>query len=349
MGESDLKHYNTGEIIKIIDGYKQLNENGRMGAFLSRVSGCRKCEGLPIEKRPLNRIVNSIDLTVDSSKEAERIEELYKDFALKFERKRYEPIDHFKQVEGGDAGFYQYVMNNFWPENTGLSIGVNGWTDASLLHSRTKPEIMLVGADWYPLRSQSTFLTEKDDDTFRNPGKFLSKLYPDLEADQRKKAWDVLLADYGIYFTNAMLCYRPQSGKVGNRNIAPESFHYCQMHLEEQIRIIKPKLIITWGLQPALSIIRYISSQKKESEIALKFRELVTSGFKFSKLGKMGLASPFQIQAEWGEFHFHPLCHPSMPNRWGKQDGTFLDYISLRKWLAERNMTQIQGHADKKN
>lgn len=328
--------YSKDEIIKIIEGYKKLNEDGQMQEFMGQAIQCRKCQGLPVEKRPFNRILNNLDLNADPLIEANKITEAYKAFQTKYDREFYEPIRFFDQFEGKDEELYKYVMDEQWSANRGLSIGVCGWTDATIFHSKPNPGIMIVGADWYPLRSQTAFIIERDDYSLLNPTKFLGKLFPGMGNEERSKKWEDILKRAGVYFTNAMLCYRPQTSKVGNQNIAPESFSYCQGHLEAQIRIIKPKLIITWGLQPALSMLRYISKQSSGDETARKLKELISSGFKFRKLGDFKDKSPFKIKSEWGEFHFHPLCHPSMPNRWGKQpDGSFLDYTNLRNWLGE--------------
>ncbi len=345
----DLKYYSHDEIISIINKYKNHENLTGMEAFLKKAASCRKCETLAdesqedddrrFERVPLNRLVSPIDFNVTSSDLAIAIENHYKNFRNFFNRKYYEPISNFEILEGSNAEFHDYVMNRFFPERQGLSIGVCGWTDASMLRSKEKPEIMIIGADWYPLRSQPTFLIERDDESFLNPGGFLRKLLPAIPHEQFAEAWKDLLSKHGVYFTNAMLCYRPQSAKVGNRNIAPESFLYCQEHLEAQIRIISPKLIITWGLQPALSMLRYVSKLSSENDTTIKLKRLFTDGFKFRKLAEVGFSAPFKLMAEWGEFHFHPLCHPSMPNRWGKDaNGLFHDYADLKKWLVEKNM-----------
>jgi len=336
--EKKINLYTKDQIIKIIEGYKELNKYRQMQEFLDQAKKCRKCQGLPVEKRPFNRILNNLDLNADIQIEANKITDFYKAFQTKYGREFYEPVKFFDQFEGKNEEFYKYIMDEQWSENRGLSIGVCGWTDATIFHSKPNPEIMIVGADWYPLRSQAAFIIERDDYSLLNPTKFLGKLFPGMEHEERSKKWEDMLKKVGVYFTNAMLCYRPQTSKVGNQNIASESFLYCQDHLESQIRIVKPKLIITWGLQPALSILRFIDQQTAGKNIPKELQELLSSNFKFKELKKLEDMTPIKIQAPWGgDVYIHILCHPSMPNRWGKlDDNTFLDYSNLRKWLGEK-------------
>jgi hypothetical protein len=340
--ETTKINYGKEDIVKIILGYQKLGGDGRFREFLNKVKKCDLCDNDDIlySKRPLNRIVNNLDLNAKPEGEAEKILQRYESFQKRFDRK---PLSRFGEAEEirkldtvSDREFYEFVMKNNWPDDMGLSIGVCGWTDASMLLSKPNPEIMIIGADWYPLRSQSTFLTEREDHVLLNHMKFLSKLFPDKNNGERIEAWKTLFLKAGIYFTNAMLCYRPQTDKVGNQNIAPQSFLNCQEHLESQIKIIKPKLIITWGLQPALSILRYMAEQAAGSDISKELQELISGNFKFKELAKLNEMTPLKIPAPWGgDVYIHILCHPSMPNRWGKQpDGTFLDYSNLRKWLG---------------
>lgn len=59
------------------------------------------------------------------------------------------------------------------------------------------------------------------------------------------------LTELGVYFTNAMLCFRGGSAKVGNTSISSQSFEARNGFLWEQIRLVKPQLVITWGADAA--------------------------------------------------------------------------------------------------
>lgn len=335
IGQSDL--YEKNKVVSIIEGYQSLNYNGAMQSFLYKASSCRKCEGLPINVRPINRLVNELHLDRKPGEEADKIIQSYDIFKKHFMRQPYSVIDKFNQCKESidDEQFYQEVMVDPWPIDGGLSIGVCGWTDASILLSKGKHEIMIVAADWYPMRSQNTFLIEREDSIFLKQKVFPNKLFSGIPQEEKTEKWKNLLSKAGIYFTNAMLCYRPQTDKVGQKNISVKSFEYCQNHLKDQINIVKPKLIVTWGVQPAISTFNALSeiAQNKNSTDIIK--KTFFSPFQLTKLGTHPEKPPFKIHAEWGDVWFHPICHPSMPqNRWGKQSiGQYLDYGNLGNWI----------------
>jgi hypothetical protein len=328
--------YEKNEVVSIIEGYKSLNYDGAMQSFLHKASSCRKCEELPIKVRPINRLVNELHLDRTPEDEADEIIQRYDIFKKRFIRQPYNVIDEFNQYKENidDEKFYQEVMGNRWLINGGLSIGVCGWTDASILLSKGKHEIMIIAADWYPMRSQTTFIIEREDFIFRNQKNFPNKLFPGIQQEEKTEKWNDLLSKAGVYFTNAMLCYRPQTAKVGQTNISAKSFEFCQNLLKDQINIVKPKLIVTWGIQPAISAFNAlleIAQNKTTTEI---IKKTFFSPFQLTKLGAHPELPPFRIPVEWGEVLLHPICHPSMPNRWGKQgNGQYLDYGRLQDWI----------------
>ena len=112
--------------------------------------------------------------------------------------------------------------------------------------------------------------------------------------------WDELSQKAGIYFTNAMLCYRPGMSTRGTINISQRSFENCRKWLKIQIEIIKPELIITWGRQATLSVSHILSQKASVQSDRVKLDNIFSDGFKFSKLGKLkeNEQPPFRIKIE---------------------------------------------------
>jgi len=328
--------YSTDEIVSIIKGYRSLNSSGLMKKFIQSASSCSDCNKLP-KKIPINRLVNVLEFDNTPEEEAEKIKQRYIHFKKIFERQKYSPLKkelftHYAD----DKQFYEYVMGDQWPIEGGLSIGVCGWTDASILLSKGKHEIMIVAADWYPLLSQTSFIIEREDTRFLKYTKFTNKLFSGTQPKERNEKWEKLILQAGVYFTNAMLCYRPRIEKIKQNNISEKSFENCQSFLKDQIQIVKPKIIITWGVQPAISAMNALSELTKSRAITDSIKKTFFSPFQITKLGDLPNGPPFRIPVDWQGVLFHPLCHPAMPNRWGKQGpNQCLDYEKLKKLIKD--------------
>lgn len=330
---NDKIHFFGPTLVQIIQKYGALGQKGEMAEFLARAKNCKECEKkiTSYKKRPLNRLVNDLDLR-DPEKEAERIVKRYEHFNDFFGREPLGRITKKGLTDLEEEVFYDSVMKKkeCWPNDMSLSIGVCGWTDAGLfLHkSQFPPKIMIVASDWYPLLAQDTFLIEREDSKLLGSG--FAKL---LFSERASEEWSELLEKAGVYFTNAMLCYRPGKDKTGSTNLSMRSFNNCRGFLEAQIKIVKPDLLISWGVQATSSIFKILAKYAPDSMTANKlecysanpFKEIKTSSDEF----------PLQFKIGDNSLHFHPLYHPSSRRcHWGEKTGKiFQDYSKLKDWI----------------
>jgi uracil-DNA glycosylase len=269
--------YSDEEIEEIVIGYQSINKDNKYSDFLKQVSQCDKCMNNPKIKDikiPINKVANPLKLEKDS---AELTKEIKKNY------------DEFNKATGNtldskslsDDQVNKLKNDKSYLKDFGFSIGLCGWTDTGMLGLKgKKPQIMFVGKDWYPLSGQESFICEKSI--------ILQRACKHAEIDYNKD-----LIKRGIYFTNAMLCYRGGSAKKGNTNISQSSFENCNHFLIQQIEMIKPKIIISFGIEAA-----------KYCCLALKLDAKNLSGITdVTKLNANDL--PIKV----GEISFFPLHH----------------------------------------
>lgn len=127
------------------------------------------------------------------------------------------------------------------------------WTD---WFNRLDSKIMIVGQDWGPYDDMKKFnnLLKKDKSNWKeiieleksNTKKLLENYIK--ESSNRKYSLD------DIFITNAIMCARQGNSYRGNNIELKKSTINCSKHLISQIEIIKPKVILTLGYYPLISL-----------------------------------------------------------------------------------------------
>ena len=127
------------------------------------------------------------------------------------------------------------------------------WTD---WFNRLNSKIMIVGQDWGPYDDMKKFnnLLKKDKSNWKeiieleksNTKKLLENYIK--ESSNRKYSLD------DIFITNAIMCARQGNSYRGNNIELKKSTINCSKHLISQIEIIKPKVILTLGYYPLMSL-----------------------------------------------------------------------------------------------
>ena len=127
------------------------------------------------------------------------------------------------------------------------------WTD---WFNRLDSKIMIVGQDWGPYDDMKKFnnLLKKDKSNWKeiieseksNTKKLLENYIK--ESSNRKYSLD------DIFITNAIMCARQGNSYRGNNIELKKSTINCSKHLISQIEIIKPKVILTLGYYPIMSL-----------------------------------------------------------------------------------------------
>ncbi len=127
------------------------------------------------------------------------------------------------------------------------------WTD---WFNRLNSDIMIIGQDWGPYNDMKKFynllnadksnwkelIESEKSSTIRMLKNFIS------ESSNKKYSLD------NIYITNAIMCARQGENYRGNNIDLKKSTLNCSKYLLRQIEIVKPKVILTLGYFPLLSI-----------------------------------------------------------------------------------------------
>lgn len=114
-----------------------------------------------------------------------------------------------------------------------------------------------------------------------------------------------------IYFAAVCRCFPGKTVTSGDRVPAPDEIRNCSSWMDEEIEILRPRLIIPVG---RLAIAQFIECTKLERVIGRKFR----------------------VRRAGHTFDLIPLPHPSGASPWHK--------ISPGKQLTERAMRQVARH-----
>ena len=114
-----------------------------------------------------------------------------------------------------------------------------------------------------------------------------------------------------IYFAAVCRCYPGKTIAGGDRVPAPDEIRSCSSWMDDEINILRPRLVIPIG---KLAIAQFIDCTKLESAVGRKFR----------------------VQRAGRQFDLIPLPHPSGASPWHK--------LSPGKELLEKAMRKIAGH-----
>lgn len=135
------------------------------------------------------------------------------------------------------------------------------WTD---WYNRLDSKIMIIGQDWGPLEEMKKFhewyLLEKSKQNWKEvikKEKSLTKKILTNYLIESANSFNYLITKEvldKIYFTNAILCARKGNNYRSDNIKLKESTLDCSNYLKHQIEIVKPKVILTLGYYPILSL-----------------------------------------------------------------------------------------------
>lgn len=162
------------------------------------------------------------------------------------------------------------------------------WTD---WFNRLDSKIMIIGQDWGPYSDMKKFNNLLDNN------KSNWKEIIELEKSNTKKILENYIKESSngryllddIFITNAIMCARQGNSYRGNNIDLKKSTINCSEYLHNQIEIVKPKVILTLGYYPLMSLSK-------------------TLDFKIDKTLKENIKNYPEIKID--DFVIIPLYHP---------------------------------------
>lgn len=311
------------EIVRVFEGHEALDRcsNGTYGEFLRRAARCNRCANdveIPSSQQPIPLLCGTIG---DRAR--------YRDGYLAIEPYRRGGASLRINPENGVGPLAEFLDTHGL---SGLSVGHCGWADltARLRGAQLGEGVdtLILGADWYPLTACSNFLLDRyheDDHTLANFVRALRREAPSLPVELGE-----LFRRCRIYLGNTLLCYRTGWNKKGEENLSRRSFDHCRDHLERHVDALAPRLIVTFGREPARSVAHLVEGKTvKARDVLAKLRHEPQLK-KHMEAFYAGETEPRGIPCSrhGRDVTYVPLCHPSMPNRYAD------DYRALAR-LAE--------------
>lgn len=156
------------------------------------------------------------------------------------------------------------------------------WTD---WFNRLDSKIMIIGQDWGPY-SDMKMLNEL---YMLNPNKENWKYLMEQEKSNTKKQLEYYIRESSnntysldnVFITNAIMCARKGSNYRGNNIDLKVSTNNCSKYLVKQIEIVKPKVILTLGYYPILSLSKSYNFkiEKNLKETIIKYPEIKVNDY----------------------------------------------------------------------
>lgn len=323
------------EIDRVFDGHEALDRcsNGKYSLFLREAARCTRCAGdadIPLTQQPIPLLCGTLG---DRAK--------YRGAHIALQDFRRGGASLRVNPENGVKHLTEFLDAH---DLSGLSIGHCGWADLTARLRGTQlgegVDVMVLGADWYPITSCSNFLLDRyheNDHTLANFVRELRKQAPTLPRDLGE-----LFRQYRIYLGNTLLCYRTGWNKKGESNLSRRSFDHCRDHLSRHVDALAPRVIVTFGKEPARSIAHLVEGSTREAlkVLAELRRTPQLKKHMESYYRAAGYERGIPCLRNGRDVVYLPLCHPSMPNRYEN------DYRALARQLIllrQLDRTQTGG------
>ena len=134
------------------------------------------------------------------------------------------------------------------------------WTD---WYNRLDSKIMIIGQDWGPYND----MKQLNEQYINNPDQENWKFLIEQEKSNTKKLLNYYIRESSenkyslddMFITNAIMCARKGNNYRGNNIDLKKSTNNCSKYLLKQINIVKPKVILTLGYYPLLSLSKIYS------------------------------------------------------------------------------------------
>lgn len=154
------------------------------------------------------------------------------------------------------------------------------WTD---WFNRLNSEIMIIGQDWGPYCDMKAI----HDDLNENKSNWNEIMENEKSSTKRslenyiRKSSNNKYSLNEIYVTNAIMCARQGNTYRGNNIDLKKSSMNCKDYLLRQIKIVNPKVILTLGYYPLLSLSKIFDFKIANTlkETILEYPEILSNGY----------------------------------------------------------------------
>ncbi len=309
----------------VLEGYRALDDRsgGRYGEFLRQAARCTRCASdieIPPWKQPIPLMCGTAGLDGANAGAFERGHDALAAYRREDGSLRFEP---------GDDGKARLTAFLDKQELKGLAMGHCGWGDLTARirgsHLRDGVDLMILGADWYPLTQCSNFLFDRYTEWDHTVKGFMTRL------GVKREGIADFFTRHRVYLGNALLCYRTGWDKTGDKNLSPRSFDHCRdEHLRRHIEAVAPRILVTFGANACRSVAAILAGKADDDEALRKLSRMeprlkeVMRVF-YENRPRRGIAAHLGDLA----ITFVPLCHPA----WGHVNRYEGDYEALRELL----------------
>lgn len=157
---------------------------------------------------------------------------------------------NLKKKNGKDCSLINIYQNHEFCKNI-PSI----WTD---WFNRLDSKVMIIGQDWGPYND----MKQLNEQYINNPNQENWKCLIEQEKSNTKKLLNYYIRKSSenryslddVFITNAIMCARKGNNYRGDNIDLKKSTNNCREYLLSQINIVKPKVILTLGYYPLLSL-----------------------------------------------------------------------------------------------
>ena len=316
--------YSSEAVASIIKGYSQVDGHGHLSPLLKKICQCNNCHSMYPQRsdKPINCLVRPIPLS-----------RLTTDTQVNKYLIRIKRDDTFlRNLFRSGLGTKQILSKI---GSAKFSIGLNPWLDRCMLFRRTeKTKLMIIGIDYkhfpvfrrqrrdhnFPLDSYKT-QNNIWGQTWR---KFFEKILGEPYSDERVNEF---LRDYGVFMTNSMLCFG------GSDNPSDHFYGYlkcCRNHITEMIKIVKPKIIVSFGNYGCKNVASILVKSEKENPFLDKLSESRAPLKEMNSIvSNPECAEGIKVRFEFKDMVFWPLYQPARSHLYRYNS----DYDNLRKLL----------------
>ncbi len=320
--------YSRDEVYRIIQGYRLLDRSGLFSSLLKRISKCDKCirlENGDLDK-PLNFLVRPLPLhRLTTPKEIRK-------YTIRIKRDDTFLRNIFKDFRSTEEVKEKIGSARF-------CIGILPWLDrCMLIRTSEETKLMIVGIDY---KNFPVFFRQGKDqnfpfDSYRKKNNIWGSTWRKFWTNLLGSSYDEetvnnVIAAVGLYVTNSMLCFG------GGKSPRAHNFDYiscCRDHIKDQIKIVSPKIIVSFGNFGCKNVASILLDQNEDNPL---LKMLVSSSNPLKEMKLLSSTSRckdgIKVRYDSSSICFWPLYQPGWSHI-HKYDG---EYDVLRSLLGLRS------------